>query len=118
MKDKLAEKGILKKGLSCMASRRGTRWIRNIAVTAALVAGSEALAHSWYPAWCCDNQDCRELFAAKGETVQETAEGYRLWDGRFVDREYTKASPDSKFHICEEHTTKAIICFFVPQGQS
>jgi hypothetical protein len=101
-----------------MASHWGDRRIRILAATTVLFAGSQAMAHSWYPAWCCNDQDCRELIAARGETVLETEGGYRLWDGRFVDREDTKASPDSKFHMCEEHTTKAIICFFVPQGQS
>ncbi|WP_445501501.1 hypothetical protein [Microvirga sp. G4-2] len=101
-----------------MASRRTSRRIRTFAAAAALLACSEALAHSWYPVWCCNDHDCRELTSAKGETVVETEDGYRLWDGRFVGREYTKASPDAKFHMCEEQTTKAIVCFFVPQGQS
>lgn len=101
-----------------MASRRASGHIRSIIVAAVLLIGSQALAHSWYPAWCCNDHDCRELVAAKGETVVEMEDGYRLWDGRFVGREYTKASPDAKFHLCEEQTTKAIVCFFVPQGQS
>ncbi|PVE26318.1 hypothetical protein DC522_00730 [Microvirga sp. KLBC 81] len=97
-----------------MASRRA--WI--VAAVAALLAGSEVLAHGWYPVWCCSDRDCRELTSAKGETVVETEDGYRLWDGRFIGREYTKASPDAKFHMCEEQRTRAIVCFFVPQGQS
>jgi len=108
----------LEKGLSRMVSRRASRSLQAAAFAAMILAGTRTLAHSWYPAWCCNDQDCHELLAARGETVLETEDGYRLWDGRFVGREYTKASPDAKFHICEEHTTKAIICFFVPQGQS
>jgi hypothetical protein len=77
-----------------------------------------ALAHSWYPAWCCSEHDCRELVEANGETVTETAEGWRLWDGRLVRRKHGKPSPDPSFHICEEPTTKAIICFFAPPGAS
>jgi len=77
-----------------------------------------ALAHGWYPAWCCSERDCRELTDAVGETVAETAEGWRLWDGRIIARKYAKQSPDAKFHICEEPTTKAIICFFAPPGAS
>jgi len=100
-----------------MASRRAHRRI-SVVAAAALLAGSQALAHRWYPAWCCSDHDCRELILAKGETVTETEEGYRLWDGRRIGREYTKPSPDRHFHMCEEPTTKAIICFFVPQGQS
>jgi hypothetical protein len=109
---------ILKKGLSCMASQRASRKIGTIVAAAALLAGPQALAHSWYPGWCCNDHDCRELVAGKGETVVETGEGYRLWDGRFIGREYAKPSPDRHFHMCEEQTTKAIICFFAPQGQS
>jgi hypothetical protein len=101
-----------------MTRRRTSKWTWAIAAAAALLAGSETLAHSWYPVWCCNDQDCRELTAARGETVIEMEDGYRLWDGRFVGREDTKASPDAKFHMCEEQTTKAIVCFFVPQGQS
>ncbi|MBB3019001.1 hypothetical protein FHR70_002055 [Microvirga lupini] len=77
-----------------------------------------AIAHDWYPAWCCDEHDCRELIESRGETVTETAEGWRLWDGRLVGREHSRMSPDAKFHLCEEPTTRAIICFFAPQGAS
>jgi hypothetical protein len=101
-----------------MAARRTFRPIWSIAAAAALLAHPGALAHSWYPAWCCDDQDCRELTGTKGETVIETEEGYRLWDGRVIGRDYAKPSPDRHFHMCEEETTKAIICFFAPQGQS
>jgi hypothetical protein len=88
-----------------------------IIVAAALSLGaSQARAHRWYPAWCCSDHDCRKLL--KGEGVTETAEGFRLWDGRFIGREHAKPSPDIKFHICEEPITRAIICFFAPQGQS
>jgi len=87
-------------------------------VAMACVLAGTAYAHDWYPAWCCDEHDCRELIEARGETVTETAEGWRLWDGRLVGREYAKASPDAKFHLCEEATTRAIICFFAPQGAS
>jgi hypothetical protein len=89
----------------------------SIAVTAWLLS-APVLAHSWYPPWCCDDHDCRELIEARGETVTETSEGWRLWDGRLVGREHAKMSPDAKFHICEEPSTKAIVCFFAPQGSS
>lgn len=56
--------------------------------------------------------------AAKGETVTETLEGYRLWDGRLITRDQAKPSPDQHFHICEEPVTKAVICFFAPQGET
>jgi hypothetical protein len=101
-----------------MASRRTRRWTGIAIAAAALLVGTQALAHSWYPAWCCNDHDCRELVATKGETVIETEDGYRLWDGRVVGREYAKPSPDRHFHMCEEPTTRAIICFFAPQGET
>lgn len=99
----------------------GRKWI--VVAIAAWIAGSpgwerRAWAHSWYPTWCCSDHDCRELLAARGETVTETADGFRLWDGRFIEREYAKPSQDIRFHICEEPVTRAIVCFFAPQGQS
>ena len=97
-----------------MASRR--TWI--IVAASAWIVGAPAWAHSWYPAWCCSDHDCRELLAARGEIVTETSEGFRLWDGRFIGREHAKPSPDIRFHICEEPVTHAIVCFFAPQGQS
>jgi hypothetical protein len=77
-----------------------------------------ARAHDWYPVWCCNDQDCRALSEDRGETVLEIPYGWRLWDGRLVARGSERPSPDSKFHMCEEATTKAIICFFVPPGSS
>ncbi len=95
---------------------RGRTWM--VAAAAACLLGAPVAAHSWYPAWCCSDHDCRELIEASGETVTETPGGWKLWDGRVVARQYAKLSPDGKFHICEEPTTKAIICFFVPPGAS
>lgn len=106
------------KGLSRMASRKAPRPVPAIVAAAVFLAATQALAHGWYPAWCCDDHDCRELIATRGETVLETPDGYRLWDGRFIKRQYSKPSPDRHFHLCEEQTTRAIICFFAPQGQS
>ncbi|MBJ6124378.1 hypothetical protein [Microvirga splendida] len=93
--------------------------VKALAILAsACVLGGAAYAHDWYPPWCCDEHDCRELIEARGETVTQTAEGWRLWDGRLVGREYAKVSPDARFHLCEEPTTRAIVCFFAPQGAS
>jgi hypothetical protein len=93
--------------------------VKALAIVAlACVLAGPGFAHDWYPAWCCDEHDCRELIEARGETVTETADGWRLWDGRLIGREHSKMSPDAKFHLCEEPTTRAIICFFAPQGAS
>ena len=87
-----------------------------VAAFAAVFLASSADAHDWYPAWCCSNQDCRALFEERGETVVEAADGWHLWDGRVAERGSAKPSPDRRFHVCEEATTRAIICFFAPMG--
>lgn len=97
--------------MSCRAVTRAL-------AAAGLLGATGALAHDWYPAWCCNDRDCRALVEEKGETVTEAPGGWRLWDGRVVARGYAKMSPDAKFHLCEEVTTKAIICFFAPPGGS
>jgi hypothetical protein len=94
------------------------RKVRAMAALAAWLLGPPAMAHSWYPAWCCSDHDCRELVETRGETVTETAEGWRLWDGRVIRRRHAKPSPDGHFHMCEEPTTRAIVCFFAPPGAS
>ena len=95
--------------------RRGTTSVV-VATIVWLLSPSVPAAHSWYPVWCCSEKDCRELSEEKGETVLEAQDGWHLWDGRLVARGIAKPSPDRKFHICEEPTTRAIICFFAPPG--
>ncbi len=92
----------------------------SLAMTAAawFLGATGAPAHDWYPTWCCDDRDCRALAEDRGETVTEAPDGWHLWDGRVIGRSYAKMSPDKKFHLCEEGTTKAIICFFAPLGGS
>ena len=91
------------------------------AVVASAIIGSlgsaPSLAHDWYPALCCSDRDCHPLAEANGETVTETADGWRLWDGRIIKRGAAKWSPDGRFHLCET-LSKSIICFFVPPGSS
>ena len=82
-----------------------------------LLSSASAKAHSWYPLSCCSEKDCRALIEAEGEIVSETAEGWRLWDGRLVKRGTAKPSPDGKFHLCEARS-RSILCFFVPPGSS
>jgi hypothetical protein len=89
-----------------------------VLTAASFFAASAAAAHSWYPAWCCSDKDCRPLVEEKGETVLEEQDGWHLWDGRLISRGSAKTSPDRQFHLCEEPTTKAIICFFAPPGAS
>jgi hypothetical protein len=69
------------------------------------------------PVSCCGEKDCRALVEADGETVLETADGWRLWDGRLVKRGMAKLSPDGTFHLFETRS-RSILCFFVPPGSS
>lgn len=101
-----------------LRGRRSRTALVGIAAVAWLLAASAVMAHDWYPPWCCSDGDCRALLEEKGETVLEVPEGWRLWDGRVIARRFSKPSPDPKFHLCEEPTTKAIICFFAPPGSS
>jgi hypothetical protein len=91
------------------------RWL----LTATLLASgiSAAPAHEWYPISCCSDKDCHALKEESGETVTESADGWRLWDGRVIARGIAKLSPDRQFHLCET-PTKTIICFFAPPGGS
>src|SRR6478735_8618337 len=58
-----------------------------VAVFAWLAGIGPAPAHRWYPAWCCNDHDCRELEEDKGETVLEEPDGWHLWDGRVAARQ-------------------------------
>ena len=89
-----------------------------ISVAAWLAGMLGSVAHDWYPLWCCSDNDCRALSEEKGEMVVEELNGWRLWDGRLIRRENSRPSPDQKYHLCEEPTTKAIICFFAPPRSS
>ena len=102
----------------CSAGGPGRKILWTLFLLPCLQVSSIGRAHDWYPAWCCNDKDCRALSEEKGETVSEAPDGWHLWDGRVARREYVKPSPDAKFHLCEEATTRAIICFFVPQGSS
>jgi hypothetical protein len=89
---------------------------RSLAGACVLVA-SPSLAHEWYPVSCCSDRDCHPLVEANGETVTESADGWRLWDGRIIARNRARPSPDRQFHLCET-PAKTIICFFAPPGSS
>ena len=98
------------------------RWFRAVLLVASagalILDPSLTSAHDWYPAWCCGDNDCRALSEENGETALEAPDGWHLWDGRVARRGTAKISPDKNFHLCDEPTTKAIICFFVPPGST
>ncbi|NIX78262.1 hypothetical protein [Microvirga terricola] len=93
------------------------RFLAIVSSVTLFLSAPQAMAHSWYPIECCSDRDCRELAEDQGETVDETPNGWQLWDGRIIARGIAKPSPDKKFHLCET-ANKTIICFFVPPGAS
>jgi hypothetical protein len=92
-----------------------SRW--SLALLPVLLKSSAALAHDGYPASCCSDRDCHALLEENGETVTESAGGWRLWAGRVIARGMARVSPDQHFHLCES-PAKRIICFFAPPGGS
>lgn len=91
--------------------------LRPFATALMLLGLSPASAHDWYPISCCSDRDCHPLSEESGETVTESPEGWKLWDGRIIQRGLAKLSPDRRFHLCET-PSKTIICFFAPPGGS
>ena len=66
---------------------RSFRPLTLFAAGAWLLSAAPATAHRWYPAWCCNENDCRELDPDTGETKFATSyedhlknvEEYREW---------------------------------------
>lgn len=90
---------------------------RSLTLASLALGFPTALAHDWYPIACCSSQDCRALIEENGETVMESTGGWKLWDGRTIERGLAKQSPDRRFHLCET-PGKRVICFFAPPGAS
>lgn len=96
---------------------RYLQWSGALALAVLVVGSPSALTHDWYPSACCSDRDCHALVEDEGETVTETAQGWKLWDGRLIARGLAQLSPDHGFHLCES-PAKRIICFFAPLGAS
>lgn len=66
-------------------------------VIAMLALGvTSALAHSWYPAACCSDNDCHPVSC---EALKETGTGFE-YNGAQFTREQVKNSQDSSCHVC------------------
>jgi hypothetical protein len=63
-----------------------------LALALLLPGSSTALVHSWYPIPCCIDKDCRPSVEESGETVTESAEGWKLWNGRTIAQGIAKLS--------------------------
>lgn len=77
-----------------------------------------APAHDWYPASCCNEQDCRPY---PSSFVTRGPDGWRLHDGTVVPFEAARPSPDRQFHRCDWSNGKMIImgspCFWAPGAE-
>jgi hypothetical protein len=71
-----------------------------------LLLPTPALAHSWYAAECCNNEDCRPI-----DDLPETPNGY-VYNGQVVPKSKEKQSKDFQFHICIRNGQ--ILCLYVP----
>jgi len=75
-----------------------------------LVLTTPALAHEWYPSWCCSGGDCGPL---AGSRVQLTAHGYVV-DGKYVvPLSEARKSMDGRYHGCFPKPDE-LKCFFAP----
>ena len=85
--------------------------IRALTVAAAILAGGQALAHSWYDDACCNERDCHP-YAGK---VVEGPDAYVLEDGTRIPVNDPKVRQgfDHQFHICIS-ASGALLCFYRP----
>lgn len=83
----------------------------------ALALPVSAVAHGWYDAFCCDDEDCAPIPASE---VTVFAEGY-LWTNGNGSRLFKigesdlRQSQDERYHGCEVAGDKAFKrCLYVP----
>lgn len=78
---------------------------------ALFVLTTTAFAHSWYPANCCSDHDCRPVAC---EELVSNADGTMEWDGLVFKRVFP--SQDAKCHVCfyegGENNTRIPYCAF------
>ena len=76
--------------------------MRSLLAALALVS-SPAVAHSWYEARCCSDQDCRQV---DGCTLDDGTQGIVI-EGQCAPIDWSKVqpmpSPDGQWHACLGH---------------
>jgi hypothetical protein len=70
------------------------------------------LAHSFYPPYCCNEQDCRPVPC--NEISFTTS--HVIWRGLYGIKWATYLSPDGQCHVCT--SSIALRCVFIPERLS
>jgi hypothetical protein len=83
-------------------------------IVAALLAAIPALAHSWYPLFCCGDMDC---FPVACDQLVETVSGWLFVPtGNLFDVEQVQPR-DGHCHVClGQHNHLSICAFIVPNA--
>lgn len=73
-----------------------------------------AVGHSWYPAYCCHDEDCRPVPC---EDISETPDGF-VYDGVKFAKSAEKPSEDRRCHVCiyGKGSGRTGLCLFTLQG--
>jgi len=80
-----------------------------------LLAGA-ILAHSFYPSWCCNEQDCRPVPCAEITYRTENRVDFVYYRGLRGVAWAVYPSPDAACHVCQ--SSIALRCVFIPEGVS
>lgn len=79
---------------------------RSLLAIMAILAGSPALAHSFYPYECCSDVDCFPVPVAR-DLVQRRPGGWWLIKEQIlIPFDQARTSPDGRFHICRDQLGK------------
>jgi len=81
-----------------------------------LLLAGVILAHSWYPTFCCSEQDCRPVPCAEISYRTENRIEFVYYRGLRGVAWAVYPSPDGLCHVCQ--SSIALRCVFIPEGVS
>jgi hypothetical protein len=80
-------------------------------ILAGSIVAIPALAHSWYPLFCCGDMDC---FPVACDQLLETVSGWLyVPSGKLFEPEQVKPSHDHNCHVCVGQGDHRSICAFI-----